>query len=115
MKLPNADRLEVPKVKVVDYLLSSTHPQGRHKAVFFCAFGFSLSDWEQLAAALRQHGAANEVMKAEDTPFGRRYIVDGELYVPDGRRPWLRSVWFIEQGEEVPRLVTAHPAARKTP
>ncbi len=88
MKLPNADRLDVPRAKVIEYLLSSTHPQGRHKAVFFRAFGFSLAAWEQLAAALRQHGAVNEVTTAEDTPFGRRYIVDGELHAPDGRRPW---------------------------
>lgn len=73
MKLPNADRLDVPKAKVVDYLLSSTHPQGRHKAVFFRAFGFSLAAWDQLAAALRQHGVANDVTTAEDALWPTLY------------------------------------------
>lgn len=115
MKLPNADRLDVPQAKIVEYHLSPTHPQGRHKAAFFNAFGFSLTDWEKLAEALRRHGAENEVTTAEDTPFGRRYIVDGELIAPDGRRPRLRSVWYVEEAEDVTRFVTAHPAPRKTP
>jgi len=115
MHLPHADRLDVPKAKVVDYLLSPTHPQGRHKAAFFRAFGFSPAHWERLAEALRRHGVENEVAAAEDTPFGRRYSVDGELAAADGRRPWLRTVWFVEREQEIPRLVTAHPIARKAP
>ncbi len=55
MKLPHADRLEIPKAKVVEYLLSSTHRAGRGKAGFFSAFGFQVSSWEALAEALRQH------------------------------------------------------------
>lgn len=38
-----------------------------------------------------------------------RYIVKGELLVPDGRTPLIRSVWFIETDEHVPRFVTAYP------
>jgi hypothetical protein len=32
--------------------------------------------------------------------------------MPDGRTPTIRSVWFIETGEEVPRFVTAYPLAK---
>jgi hypothetical protein len=115
MRLPRADRLDVPRAKVADYLLSPTHPQGRHKAAFFRAFGFSPAAWEALAAALRRHGAENEAVAVEDTPFGRRYSVDGELAGLDGRRPRLRTVWFVEKGGDVPRFVTAHPIGRRTP
>jgi hypothetical protein len=45
MKIPNAEQVVVPRAKVVDYLLSDTHRDGRHKAVFyrrlFCAPDFS--------------------------------------------------------------------------
>ena len=34
---------------------------------------------------------------------------------PDGREPAVRSVWFIEAGGEVPRLVTAYPLERGKP
>ncbi|HUF46630.1 MAG TPA: hypothetical protein VMM93_02380, partial [Vicinamibacterales bacterium] len=36
--------------------------------------------------------------------------LSGKLIAPDGRTPLVRSVWFIERGEDVPRLVTAFPA-----
>jgi hypothetical protein len=49
------------------------------------------------------------VLAIEDSPFGRRYIVDGALAAPDGRRPRVRMIWFIETGEDVPHLVTAYP------
>ena len=115
MRLPRADRLEVPQEKVADYLLSAGHPQGRHKSAFFRAFGFSPTAWERLAAALARHGAEHEVTVTEDTPFGRRYSVDGGLVALDGRRPMVRTVWFVDKGSDVPRFVTAHPIARRAP
>ena len=53
MKLPYADRLEIPQAKVSQYLLSSTHRAGRGKAGFFSACGFQITAWETLATALR--------------------------------------------------------------
>ena len=41
MKIPAAHLVEVPRQKVVDYLLSDTHPVGRHKAVLFRGLGYS--------------------------------------------------------------------------
>jgi hypothetical protein len=41
--------------------------------------------------------------------FGPRYEVDGELTAPDGRRPRIRSVWQVDEGEIAPRLITAYP------
>jgi hypothetical protein len=35
MKLLNLDKAAVPKGKLTSYLLSRTHRDGRHKAVFF--------------------------------------------------------------------------------
>ncbi len=36
-------------------------------------------------------------------------FVEGKLSTPDARDPLVRSVWFIEHGEDVPRFVTAYP------
>lgn len=85
MKLPHADRLEIAKAKVVQYLLSPTHRAGRGKAGFFCAFGFQVSAWEALADALRQQARGNVVTFSEDTPFGIRYVIEGPLVAPNGR------------------------------
>ena len=42
MKLPFAERAVVDPDKLRDYLLSSTHPVGRFKAVFFALLGWFL-------------------------------------------------------------------------
>jgi hypothetical protein len=114
VKLPNYGSAEVPQTKITGYILSILHRDGRSKAVFFSGYGFSADRWEELALALRGHAADHEVTKIEDSPFGTRYIVDGTLPTPDGRAPFVRSVWFIETGEQIPRFLTAYPMQRRS-
>ena len=56
MKLPHASKARVERTKVVEYLLSSSHPDGSAKARFFIRFGFSSEKWKIFAQALRKHG-----------------------------------------------------------
>ena len=109
MKLPNAKMAVVELEKVCEYLLNPTHRYGASKARFFAGFGFHTGAWEVLAAALRQHGLENEVTKVRETGFGPRYEVEGEIPAPDGRRPQVRTVWQVDEGEIAPRLLTAYP------
>lgn len=113
MLLPNHRKAVLPRAKLTEYLLSPTHPIGRGKASFFRAFGFRPAEWERLAMALKRHAADNPIQGKEPSPFGTRYIVDGPLETPDGRDPIVRTVWFIETGEEIPRFVTAYPQPRE--
>ena len=109
MKLPHAAEAVVPQGKIADYLLSFEHPAGRFKASFFARFGFTGASWQTLARALTRHAEEHEIAESDDTAFGTRYAVDGALDAPDGRRPWVRVVWFVERGATAPRLVTAYP------
>ncbi|MEI2611764.1 MAG: DUF6883 domain-containing protein [Candidatus Promineifilaceae bacterium] len=109
MQLPNVEQAHVPRTKITDYLLSVAHEDGRSKALFFMRFGFSLPDWDVLARALKQHATDHAVTSVESSPFGKRYIIEGTLIAPDGRTPSIRSIWFIEDEEDIPRLVTAYP------
>jgi len=109
MKLPNAYLAVVEREKITDYLLNPVHRYGASKARFFAGFGFRLEAWEILAAALREHGQRHEVGKAKETGFGPRYEVDGELRTPTGHRPRIRTVWQLDHGKTVPRLITAYP------
>ena len=113
MKLPNYEKANVPRSKVIDYLLSFNHPDGRSKARFFTGFGFSIESWETLAQALIYHAAEHDVIKVEASPFGTRYVIEGAISAPDGRAPHIRTIWFIEQGERIPRFVTAYPVSRR--
>ncbi|MGO9093463.1 MAG: DUF6883 domain-containing protein, partial [bacterium] len=75
--------------------------------------GFMGDAWEKLAKSLLQHAAENEVAKVEDSPFGKRYIVEGKLFGSGDKTAVVRSVWFVETGEHIPRFVTAYPLQRR--
>lgn len=53
IKLPNANQAVIPPEKVRDYLLSSSHPVGRFKAIFFETLGYTDETWERLEADIR--------------------------------------------------------------
>jgi hypothetical protein len=109
VKLPNVDRVQIPQAKAVEYLLSPTHPEGAGKAEFFAALGFRHEEWEMLAEALRQVARDFPVTKSMTSPHGQKYIIDGVLPTPSGRTPFVRTVWIVDAGTEMPRLVTAYP------
>ena len=113
MKLPNLENAVVPATKIRAYLLSETHPDGKHKARFFQAFGFSFDDCQAIEHAMRQHISDHEVAKVEPSLFGARYVVEGIMTAPDGRTPLIRNVWFIKNEEEIPQFVTAYPLRRR--
>jgi hypothetical protein len=109
MKLPDVEGAVLVEAKFTAYLLDETHQEGRGKALFFKRFGSSVTEWGLLAHALVEHARAHNVVKMEQTRFGTRYVVEGELETPVGRRLLVRVVWFVPDGESVPYLVTAYP------
>ena len=109
MKLPHAARARVERKKIVEYLLSSSHPDGSSKARFFRRFGFDPGDWEVFARALRKHARTHPVSDSVESRHGKRYSVDGAVETPDGRNPKVRTVWILARRSKSPRLITAHP------
>jgi hypothetical protein len=109
MKLPYAAKARVERKKIVEYLLSPSHPDGSAKARFFVRFGFTSKEWKIFARALKQHGKAHDVSGSMESRHGRRYSVDGWLDTPDGRKPNVRTVWVLAKRSKSPRLVTAYP------
>ncbi len=109
-RLPEAQHAIIDEAKLRSYLLSDVHPAGRTKAAFLRAFGFRARYRRRLRDALSEHARTAPVVASVDTDFERKYILEGSLAAPDGRKPVIRSVWFIERGADGPRLVTAYPA-----
>ena len=108
-KLGNADTALVEIEKLKDYLLSLTHPEGKAKAKFFKLFGFSEEKPEQLETSLRMHGQTRPVVETKVTEHGVKHILECNIQTPDGRNPCVRSVWIVDRGKAVPRLVTVYP------
>ena|SRR5690242_21626373 len=79
MKLPYAAKARVDRKKVVEYLLSFSHPDGSSEAEFFSRFGFRVDDWRVLARALRKHGRENTVSVSVQSAYEIRHSVDARL------------------------------------
>ena len=109
MNLPWASRVRVERKKVVEYLLSSSHPDGSSKARFFYRFGFKVARWTILAEALKKHGRTYPVASSVESKHGTRYTIEGHLLTPDGREPKIRTVWMLSKKSKSPRLITAYP------
>jgi hypothetical protein len=84
MDLPHADDARIDDRKLSDYLLSATHPVGRHKKRFFESIGFSSQRPDDLGAAIRAVARDGAVRNEHASLFGRTYIVDGWLPAPVG-------------------------------
>ncbi len=111
MKLSNSHLAIVEGRKVAEYLLNASHPDNGGKARFFQALGYSAADVTQLAAALRKIAVAGETVDRIDSRHGTKYVVDGRLQsrVEESKNRAIRTVWIVESGDDVPRLVTAYP------
>jgi Domain of unknown function (DUF6883) len=109
MKLPNAQVALVEQEKVVQYLLNPAHPDNGGKAAFFGRLGFDPDHWSVFAAALRKLAVTGEVSKTVESPHGTKYVVVGTMDTVSGESPMVRSVWIVDRGSDVPRLVTAYP------
>ena len=82
------------------------------RRISFRNFGFRVDRWQEFADALKRQAASHGVARVVETPFAPRYHVDGAIETPDGRNPWVRTVWQIDLGSDYPRLITAHPRRR---
>jgi hypothetical protein len=100
MKLPYAAKARVERKKVVEYLLSFSHPDGSSKAEFFSRFGFRVDEWEVLARALRKHGREHVVTVSVGSAHGTRHSVDGPLLTPDDVIPKYERFGFWRKVHE---------------
>ena len=104
MILPDAQAAEITEDKVKGYLLNPDHPDGATKARFFATMGFTAEAWLVLAEAFGELASAAEVAKRIETGYGTKYIVDGLLETPSGRKPLVRTVWIVDRGRGLPAI-----------
>jgi len=83
---------------------------GKSKAKYFRSYGFSDENASDLAQGLLAIAQSAPVESSERSPYGTKYIVDGELETPNGVMIQVRTIWIVEHGTEIPRFVTAYPA-----
>ena len=109
MKLPNAIKAVVAREKIVDYLLNAAHPDNGGKADFFEALGFQRNRLTILATAFQVLAQTAEVTQSLKSPHGQKYVMVGRLQSPAGKSPLVQTIWIVDNGSEVARLVSAYP------
>ena len=109
VKLPNADKAVVARAKVADYLLNAAHPDNRGKAAFFEGLGFRRSESETLVKALKKLARRAEITERATSPHGEKYVIVGQVESPTGKAANVQTIWILDKGWDVARLVTAYP------
>lgn len=108
MKLPNRKNAIIEKRKLANYLLSLIDEDGKPKAEYFRKVGFNETNLKNFESALLAVASNNEVKTIEKSKFGVKYVVEGLMDSPAGKKFMVRTVWSIDRGENNPRLVTAY-------
>jgi hypothetical protein len=109
VKLPNADKAVIAEDKLRTYLLNVEHRRGGSKATLLIAMGYSPDEWRRLEADLRKQHLTADCRSDEKTIYGQSYVIVAPLTGPGGRGVNFRSVWQIDTGTDLPRLVTMYP------
>jgi hypothetical protein len=112
--LPFADRAVLDARKVSGYLLSDSHPVGRHKSRVFRALGYHAVNADRLVRDLLDVARSGAIGGISATKYGHRYIVDGAVRTPSGVVAVLRTAWITRHGSTTPHFITAFPLPRET-
>jgi filamentous hemagglutinin len=112
LELPRRTEVEIPRDKVVDYLLAVSHPVGGPKARYFESRGYSASSPAVLEASIRLVALEGSLIKEEATEWGTKYFVVGVVPAPDGNPISIGTVWIVS-GSPRPLLITAYPVRRR--
>lgn len=109
MKLPNREEVHISAQKLIEYLLSETHPVGKSKARFFRDIGFDETKASLLERSLTAIAQQENVRESSSSLYGAKYVIEGMLETPSGNFVAVRTVWIIEKNKDIPRFVTAYP------
>ncbi len=109
MKLPNGERAQIDRRKLIEYSLDPDHHVGGHKArVFAAVLGLTVEHAGILGAALLQAARDEEATLRTTDEFGEHWVVDFTLRGPSGGEVTVRSAWIIRPEEDFPRLVSTY-------
>jgi hypothetical protein len=109
LKLPNGHLARIDPDKLQGYVLSDTHPVGRFKAAFFRGLGYSVEQWELLAAHLLEAVELDDAVPLETSAYGTKYVVRCTLSGQPGLEAEVDSIWIVGP-DGLPRFITAYPA-----
>ncbi len=112
--MPDPQLLRVEASKIKDYLLNLEHAEGRGKAKFFRAVGFSEEATDEMVDAFRRHAETNKIAQVVEHSYGVKTVVECFMETPAGKAYCIRAVWNDHLDGKPPKLVTAMPLSKLT-
>ena len=112
MKLSEDDAV-IAAEKLIDYILSSNHPEGRSKAAYLSQMGYNQGNWQVLEQDLRKQHLSCDAKEGSLSPYGKKYEILAPLTGPNGKTMWIRSIWIVRHGENMARLITIIPEEKQ--
>lgn len=109
MTVPNADRAIITPEKLAGYLLNVSHKRGGAKARLFLSIGYRSDDPQLLESDLRTQHLSLDVTRTSENAYGVVYEIDGPIKTPGGRTVRFCSIWQVDTGTDVARLITMYP------
>lgn len=108
-KVPKAENAEIPAGKLTQYVLNTEHTVGGHKArVIKSALGFTVEDAERFSKEILTKVKQQEAVSLGHNGHGEKYKVELPFKDTNGKDIDLTSVWIINDGDTIPKLVTAY-------
>ena len=92
MKLPKAKHAFIEKEKF-NYLFSKSKE-------YFRKIGFNDTSLKDFEEALLTVATNNEIKTVEENKFGIKYVIEGLIDSPIGKKVRVRTVWSIDKGEQ---------------
>ena len=90
-------------------LLNPAHRRGSAKGRLLLSCEYQADAWHILEADLRAQHLTAAVAVIEENVYGRRFEIRAPLGTPGGWRIVFQSIWQIDEGTDVPPLITMYP------
>jgi predicted nucleotidyltransferase len=107
--IANADRAIIAGEKLTRYLLNPSHKRGGAKARLLLSLGYRTDAPNVLETDLRVQHLSLNAMRSSKNAYGLTYEIEGPLKTPSGKIVRFCSIWQIDTGTDVPRLITMYP------
>jgi len=96
--------------KLENYLLSPSHPRGKHKArLWYSVFGFGQGDGPVLERLIRAQVAQAEPVERTGGKVRRWELVIPRFRGPNANVGPVLTAWALAPGKDRPHLTTAYP------
>jgi hypothetical protein len=97
----------ISREKITKYLL--VEKKRNDKSKWLSTAGYTLENWERLAEDIRRLLLSKKAAPEENSEYGQRYIIRGQLKGPNGSLLPVCTIWMTEYDSGNTKFITMYP------